>query len=363
MAIQLLYLMLSFIGVMLSGPAVTLLWVLLFKIDAGRLLAGHGLLCSLAFGCYGVFVTLMFFALQDHFIAFRPDAGARPLGKAELMRLVEEAFTRPVEGRQLFEVARSGDRLIVTWNAALDYFQVISAGGRGMKRVVVLTFDEARRRAFFVMQERDYKWSASLNAAELSLRFSTGLSAEFRTELYPSVDFSPQGGLKVELKKLTYSSDELWQPIQKAVLGAGWSLHGGMAPGLWPRLLFALPLGLLFFGAGFFAALMAANSVPAASPAQAVPQSRAEAPLEMPDIEKQLAQVLPSMKTEMIGVQIEGIVKTPPEHLQEYARRALVVYINAYARREDRCEPLLREAVAFAARLRLGGIDVPSGSK
>lgn len=360
MAIQLLYFMLSFIGVMFLGPAVALLWGILFKIDAARLFAEHRMLVSIAIGCYGVLVTFLFFALQDYFFVFRPDAATAPLSKSVLLRRIEESFARPVEGQKLFDVARVGDRLVVTWDAALRYFQLTNVGGRGMKRVVVLSFDEARHRAYFIMKERDYKWSASLGSAEFSLNYATGIFTENRTEVYPSIDYSPEGGLRVEMKKLAYNSDELWQPLQKAVLGAGWSLHGGMVPGFWHRLLFALPMGLFFLAMGVFATTMAAIGQKAAMAPTEAPVAQVESPLSVQDLEAQLAQVIPSMKTEMLAVHITGIIKTPPQHLQDYARRGLVAYLNAYMRRPDRNEALQDEAVAFAARLKLGGVDAPA---
>lgn len=364
MVSQLLLFMLSFMGVMILGPALALLWGFLFKIDAGRLFAEHRMLVSLAFGFYGALVTFLFFALQDHFIVFRPAPGTPALGKAQLMRLVEESFTKPVEGRRLIEVARSGDRLVVTWDASISYFQGVAAGGRAMKRVVVLSFDETAHRAYFLMKDRDASWSASLGAAEYSLNFSTGLSAEFRVEAYPSIGFSPEGGLRVDLKTLAYNSEELFQPIREAVLGAGWSLHGGMVPGLWHRVLFSLPVALLFLAIGLLVTAMAAHEQSKAVPTPGAAAPRAETPYVVPaDLEAQLAQVIPSMKTEMLAAQIEGIVKTPPEHIQEAARRAFAPYLNAYMRRPDRREALVDETLAFAARLKLDGVDAPARAK
>lgn len=356
---QLLSFMLCFFGLMFAGPALAVLAVFLFKVDAGRLLAEHRLACSLAFGGYGALMAFLFFALQDHFIVFRPAPGTTPLPKAELVRLVEQAFSRPVEGQNLFEVARADGRLVLTWNGELQYFQGLAAGGRGMKRVVVLTFDEPRHHVLFVMKERDVRWSASLNAAEYSLGFATGLSAEFRTEVYPSIDFSPEGGLRVDLKKLSYNSEELWQPLQKAVLGAGWSLHGGMVPGFVNRVLFSLPVALLFFGVIFFAATLAA--VERAGPSVSAAAAETPAAYAPPaDLEAQLAQALPAMSTALLAAELETMVKTPPHLLQPHARRALPPFINAYARRADRREALLEEAVAYAAGLGLPGVDLPA---
>ncbi len=357
MALQLLYLMLSLMGVMFAGPLLTMLSVMIFKIDVNRILSEHGIACAIVFALYGAFVTFMFFVLQDIFIAFWPEPGTRPLAKQELVTQIEDAFSRPVEGEKLFDVARNGDSLIVTWSASLRFFQGTSAGGRGMKRVVVLSFDENSHRAFFIMKNRDYGWSAALGSTEFSLRLSTGISAEKRTEAAPSIEYSSEKGLRVDLKTITYDSDDLLQPILKAVLGAGWSLHGGMAQGFWARMLFVVPMGLLFLAVGVFAATLFAGGGQAARKAASAPASGPADIQPLPDVENQLKAVLPSMKTEIIAAQIAGIIKTPPDHLQEYARKALVPFINAYAGREGKDEALLAEAIAFAERLHLKGIE------
>lgn len=359
MAVQLICFMLSFLGVMAGGPLLALLAVLLFKVDLGRLFSEHGLVCALAFGLYGVFVTFMFFVLQDVFIVFRPAPDVRPRTMRELVSRIEEAFSRPADGEKLFDVARRGDSLIVTWSSSIRFFQGTSLGGRGMKRVVVLSFDEKGRRASFVMKERNHAWSAALGAAEFSLGFSTGLFAERRTEAAPSLEYSPETGVRVDLKTATFDSDDLLLPIRAAVLDAGWSLHGGMAPGFWPRLLFALPIGVLFLTVGGFAIFMIADgSRTSGAEPRSFPAGSAE-PRPAEDIENQLQAVLPSMKTEMIAAQISGIIRTPPEHLQENARRALAPYLNAYMRREGRNEALLAEALAFAERQDITGIVPP----
>lgn len=353
MMTQLLQVVFSFMGIMFIGPAILVASVFFLELDVGGLLARHGTASAVVFGLYGALVTFVFFALQDHFIVFKPEKPVPPAGKAELVRRITESFGKPVAGNTLFEVAEVDGKLIVTWSASLQYFQVVVGGGRAMKRVIVLTFDEDGHKVYFLMKDKDTAWRASLQGGEFSLNYATGLSAEFRTTVYPSVDWTPEGGLKVELKKLRYDSDELWLPIQKAVLSQGWSLHGGMVHGTKHRILFALPVGLLFLALGLGVAFLSRQ--------QAAPEQRVDGPLPatvVNNLEANLAMALPSMKTDMIAVQIEGILSTPPQHLQDYSRRAFPSLVSAYIKRPDRREELVAEALAYAAREKISGVEM-----
>ena len=207
---------------------------------------------AIIFGSYGMFVALMFFQLQDIFIVFKPDPGTKPLKKSELIHLIEYGFTTPFQGRNLFDVVQTDEKVIITWASSIDYFQITNIGGSGKKRVVILSFDEEKHKVFFLMKDKDWKWNAAVKSLDFSMNFSMGIFSENTTEFHPSIDFSLDQGIKADIKKLSYNSNELWHPIQKAVLFSGWSLHGGMIPRTAYRILLSLPVALLFFGAGLF---------------------------------------------------------------------------------------------------------------
>jgi hypothetical protein len=268
MVAKLFKFMLAFIGVMASGPALAVLAILAFGVDVDGAIRAYPVAIRIGFGLYGGFVAYMFFRLQDVFIVFRPQAVSSPLSKDELVVRLEKAFGGTAEGKKLFAVARDGDRLAITWSASIDFVQLASAGGKGMKRVVVLTFDEKRRDVFFLMKDKDWGWDLSGKGVGLSLRYATGIFAEIETEYRPSIAIAEGTGLTVDLKKLSYNSNDLWMPIQTAVLAAGWTLRGGMVPGLFSRILFSAPMAMLFYLMAWFVTWLAAASPQAAGPLQ-----------------------------------------------------------------------------------------------
>ena len=247
MVAKLFKFMLAFIVMMASVPALVLLAVLVVHADVDRVIAVHPAACRVSFALYGAFVAFMFFRLQDRFIVFRPAAGTAPAAQSELLRRLERAFAAPVEGKRIFDFAKERNRVAITWSSAIDYVQPASAGGRGMKRVVVLTLEEKRHDVFFLMKDKDWGWDLSRKGFDVSLNYASGIFAEAEAEYHPSIVLTEEGGVRVDLKKLSYSSNDLWMPIQTAVLAAGWTLRGGMVPHLFARLLFAAPLALLFY--------------------------------------------------------------------------------------------------------------------
>ncbi|RJR30301.1 MAG: hypothetical protein C4576_33845 [Desulfobacteraceae bacterium] len=328
MVTKLLYFLLAYLSVMASGPVMALLLLYVFKADPGMLIAHHPVGLSIVFALYGTFVAFMFFALQDRFIVFRPPAGTTPLKQAELLDRLEKAFSTPVDGRLFFDFAKKENRAIITWAADAGFFQGTNMGGRGMKRVLVLTCDEAGYDVYFIMREKDWRWNATLASFDFSMNYSLGIYAEFTKEWYPSIGYSADG-LKVDIQKLAFSSEELMQPVQSAVLSSGWTLRGGMVPGLYHRLLFCLPLTALFFCMGLFLAWTAgAGGKHRPPPATTV---HVAAPAMSPDqYAESLRQSLPSMNLQSLRRQLEGILSAPAANFRPEFRAAFTIYGHAY---------------------------------
>ncbi|HEY3278218.1 MAG TPA: hypothetical protein VGJ94_16505 [Syntrophorhabdaceae bacterium] len=365
--------MISFVGVMAAGPALAVAAIFLMKVDFDGLVAQHGTLLSVVFALYMSFVVFMFFSLQDRFIVFRPEPGKTPRPKAEVVALLEKAFTTPVEGGKLFDFMAQGDRVVITWSSSLDYFQLTNVGGRGMKRVIVLTLDEADRDAFFIMKDKDWRWNVSKNFFSFSLNYSTGIFSEYESETYPSISFSENGGLRVDLKKLKYSSNELWIPIQTALLSSGWTLRGGMMPKFYQRVLLALPLGIVCFAFGFLVTGMGKPSLKAvainppvsresgattraATDSKRAEPSRTQAAAPLPEGVSSLEKMVSHMTTENIQVVLQGVMMTPPDYLNEETRKSFVAYGNGYLAKPDRKEDFSSKIRTFAAKNKIQGL-------
>ncbi len=348
---QLIKFVLSFMGTMAGVAAVLAALIIFSGPHFEEIFIEHGTLVSVIFALTGMFITLMFFKLQDIFIVFRPEPGTAPLSGDEIMERIEKAFSAPVNGEKLFDVARTGGKLIITWSADIDYFQITNAGASGMKRVIVLSFDESSHRVFFIMKDKDWKWNISAGAGSFSLNYSEGIYSEYRFEAYPSIEFS-EGGLKVDMKKLTYNSNDLWMPIHKAVTSGGWSLHGGMIPKLSHRIIFALPIALLFFGIGFFFTFIIQSSevkTPAETPARIEKSANH-------DITRQVEIARKGMNTEALESQLRDIMKMRKHYDSPELRKTFTVYANGYLKRKDRKDDFALQIRTYARENGLEGI-------
>lgn len=258
--------MLAFFGLLVACAGLMAVAILVVQVDVNALLTAHPEAVCIGFALFGAIITLLYFRLQDLIFVFRPERSVSPVPQDELIGRLQKAFDTPVAGKPLFDFACRKNRVVVTWSASIDYLQLGTAGGRGKKRVVVLTFRERQHDVFFLMKEKDWGWDLSKNAFSVSLSYAAGIFAEIETEYRPSIAVSKEGGLTVDIKKLHYNSNDLWLPIQDAVLAAGWTLRGGMVPGRLARILFAFPMALLFLLMALFVTWVAGSS-PAIIPA------------------------------------------------------------------------------------------------
>jgi hypothetical protein len=340
--------MLSFIGVMVSGPVLATLAIFIFKVDFDRLLVQHAMMINILFALYGIFVVLMYFRLQDVIMVFKPAVGVRAVSKSELLNRLEESFNTPVQGQRLFDFKADKDRVVITWAASINYFQGTSAGGRGMKRVIVLTLDENKHDAFFIMKDKDWGWDVSTNFFDFSLNYSAGIFVEYRTEVHPSIVFSEKGGLDVDMKKLTYNSNDLWKPIETAMLSSGWTLRGGMVPKLFHRMLFSIPVGLLFFGMAFFITYLAGLTPPKGSDIKTPVVTKEQNQAAYPDPAAQIRKTIPHLTAENLQIILEGLMKTPPDYLNQEIKTAFAAYAWGYLSKKNKKEAFVLRLKDFA---------------
>ena len=349
--------MISFVGIMGSGPALAVIAALIFRPDIDRLIRLYPMMLTVCFALYGVFVSLMFFYLQDRIFVFAPEEGVRPLPKADVVALLEKSFNAPAEGNKVFDFMAKGDRVVITWASHVNYFQVTNAGGRGMKRVIVLTLDERNRDAYFIMKDKDWRWSAAKDFLSLSLNYSTGIFAEYESEVYPSVTWSGDGGLRIDMKRLTYSSNELWIPVRTALLSSGWTLRGGMMPGFIYRALFSMVPGLLFFGMAFFCVSLAGSS-PGQKTAAAKPVAPVEGRAGISRAEEvaQVKRTIPHLSTKNLEIILNGDMNVRRDYFNAELRERFVVYANGYFAKPDRSEEFSSRVREFARKNRIEGL-------
>jgi len=348
--------MVSFIGIMASGPALGVIAALIFRSDIDRLMKLYPMTLTVLFALYGVFVSLMFFYLQDRIFVFTPAGGVRPLPKGDVVAMLEKSFSAPVEGNKLFEFMARDDRVVITWSSHVNYFQVTSGGGRGMKRVIVLTLDEKNHDAYFIMKDKDWRWSAARDFFSISLNYSTGIFAEYETEMYPSITLSGDGGLKIDMKRLTYSSNELWVPVRTALLSSGWTLRGGMMPRFIYRALFSMVPGLLFFGMAFSCVSLAGSSTPKTVMEKPAAPVQRQAGISRAEEVAQVKRTIPHLSTENLQIILDGHMRTPRDYFNAELREIFAVYANGYFAKPDRNEEFSSRVRDFARKNRIEGL-------
>lgn len=343
---KLLAFVFSFFAVILAVPLMVAVAVFLFKFDLRSFMNLHPLGTALLAAGYAFLWIFSFFALQDYFLVWKPNPQASVIGKKELIEKMENAFKRTFDGKSLYDVFRSDDdRMAITWSSSINYFQVVAGGRMGKKRVVVLSFDEKTHEAYFLMKDRDWKWSLSAGRFDFSMNYSAGIFAEISTDVVPSLTFDRDGGFAVEVKKLSYNTNELWLPIQKTLLASGWTIRGGMIPGWSYRLVLAVPFALVIFLIFYF---FPASSASITSATGAKPSPSLVTGGDRETYKKSEAEAIAKAGRLRSARELEPtlngfMTNIPQQYFGDY-EHAFVAYARAYLEKDDQ-DP------AFAARL------------
>lgn len=333
---KLLAFIFSFFAVIAVVPLIVLIAVFLFKFDLRSFMQLHPLASAIMGAAYAFIWIASFFSLQDYFLVWKPDPAVHAIGKKDLVDRLERSFKRPFDGQTLFDVFRSDDdRVAITWSSSINYFQIISGGQKGKKRVVVLTLDEKKHEAYFLMKEKDWAWSLSAGRFDFSMNFSSGIFAEISTEVMPSLTIEKDGSFSIDVKKLSYDYRELWLPIESTLLAGGWTIRGGMLPKLSYRLALAVPFALLIFLIFY---LPARNGPVLPSSSTARESARVTGAVDRETYKKnEVDQIAVSGKLMSAGnveTILDGFMKMPQQYFGDY-QHAFVAYARVYREKQD----------------------------
>jgi len=319
----------AYLGVMVGSAL--LLWLLTVILPADRVL--QWILWGIS--PWVALVAYSFFFFQDRFLGLRGDPSVSPLGKRALADQIRRVYTAP-DNREVFEVFEQGDTMCVSWAASAHYNQVMAAGGVSLKRVYVLRLDDRNKVARVVMKEKDARWSARAGGLDFSFNYMAGYSVEVQVELLPSIEVSPDGHFRFDIKKLRYDSEEIWGPLQRLVTGAGWRLQVDMLPVRWMRWAFIAGIAALVSPL----ALINPHRTTAGTPPHQEAQAAAPKPLTPEEVLSSLRQRVRQVPTPLLGNLLQQIMQSPAEHLPAFMREEFRIYADAYARRPD-AEPAI----------------------
>jgi hypothetical protein len=247
--------------------------------------------------------------------------------KQALAEEIRRLYSAP-ENRDVFEVFEQGDTMAVSWAASIRYNQLVAAGGISLKRVYVLRLDDAHKVARVVMKEKDARWSAYTGGLDFSFNYMLGYAVEFQIELAPSIEVSPDGRLRFDIKKLRYDSEEVWGPLQRLVTGAGWRVQVDMLPVRWMRWALIAGIALLLLPLAFVD-LRRPTGGRSAEPAAAATALTPDETLVA--IRRSVGKV----PTALLGSSLQQIMRVPAEHLHPFVREEFRIYADAYSRRGD----------------------------
>jgi len=335
---KLLAYLFSFFAVIATVPLIVVIAIFLFKLDLRSFMNSHPLATSIIVSVYAFIWVIAYFGLQDYFIVWKPEPNIAPIGKSELLDKLERSFKRPFDGKALFDIFCSeDDRIAITWSSSVSYFQIISGGEIKKKRVVVLSFDEKKHEAFFLIKEKDSRWSLSTNRFDFSMNYSAGIFAEISTVAVPSVTIAKDGTFSIDVKKLTYDYRELWLPIENLLLTGGWTIRGGMLPKLSHRLALALPFALLIFFLFFY--FPTKDSVFSALPTKAKTSQNETKVIDRETYKKNEAdQIAISGKlrtASSIESSLDGFMKVPKKFFGDY-KYEFIAYAKVYMEKKDK---------------------------
>jgi hypothetical protein len=330
---KLLAFVFSFFAVIAVVPLIVVIAVFLFKFDLRSLMNLHPLGTAIAAAGYAFIWVMSFFFLQDYFIVWKPDPGVASISKTELIDKLERSFKRTFDGKDLFDVFRSDDgKVAITWSSTIKYFQIVSGGQMGKKRVVVLTFDEKKHEAHFLMTEKDWRWSLSTNRFDFSMNYAVGIFAEMSTDIVPSVTIDKDGNFTIDVKKLSYDYRELWLPIENTLLANRWTIRGGMLPKLSHRLALAVPLALLLFLIFY---IPARGGVSSTTPTKEYETKAVDRETYDKNEAAQIAVSGKLMSASNIEPILDGFMKLPRKYFGDY-KSAFLAYSKVYLEKTDK---------------------------
>jgi hypothetical protein len=334
---KLLAFLFSFFAVIAVVPLIVLIAVFLFKFELRSFMNLHPLVVAIIAAGYAFIWVMSFFAMQDYFIVWKPDPKVASISKTELIDKLERSFKRNFDGKALYDVFRSDDgKVAITWSSSINYFQIVSSGQIGKKRVVVITFDEKKHEAYFLMTEKDWRWSLSTNRFDFSMNYAIGIFAEMSTDIIPSVTIDRDGSFAIDVKKLSYDYRELWLPIENTLLANGWTIKGGMLPKLSHRLALAVPLALLLFLIFYIPTRDSASST--APTNGKIPEYETKVVDRETYDKNEAAQIAVSgklMSVSNIEPILDGFMKLPRKYFGDY-KSAFLAYSKVYMEKTDK---------------------------
>src|SRR5438128_978236 len=186
------------------------------------------------------------------------------------------------------------------------------------------------------MKEKDVRWSAQAGGLDFSFNYMAGYSVEVQVELLPSIEVSPDGHFRFDIKKLRYNSEEIWGPLQRLVTGAGWRLQVDMLPVRWMRWAFIAGIAALVSPI----ALINPHRPTSGAATHQQAQAAAPRPLTPEEVLSSMRQSVRQIPTLLLGNVLQQIMRSPAEHLPPLMREELRIYAPAYARRSH-AEPAI----------------------
>jgi hypothetical protein len=178
---------------------------------------------------FAAYWVIIFFWIPKAVIVLHPNPQVTPMSEQVLVERLQTAFSQKgAENETMFSIVQDRHKVLITWSNTLQAFQITSAHGIKKKVSFVLSLDEAKHTAFLVMKEMDATWDASTaRLFDFSFSYNVGLFAEISTTWAPSLQVDDAGNISFNVEKLSYNSDEIFQPIQKILADSGWTLRSG----------------------------------------------------------------------------------------------------------------------------------------
>lgn len=171
----------------------------------------------------------LFFYFPKKILYFRPFPDAATRSTQAMIDSLSTMFeVAEKDGKNIFDVHVDGNRVRITWSAAVYANQLLSVSGQTIKHLFILTFREPSKTMKLVQRDVRINWGLTGLSVFAGLQFSQGVFMEYEREFVPSLIFSADGAVRFDVQRIRYNSNEIVKTVLYVAAKNGWAVQFAM---------------------------------------------------------------------------------------------------------------------------------------
>jgi len=196
-----------------------------------------------------VILTITDFIWRQIFTMY--PGGNTPVAVEEVKGQIRDAFAVSEGDTVLFDVKEDGNKMLVSWSGDISQFQLVQGGKINEEREFQLTFMPGTKTIGLTQVSKSSSQSVGIWGFFSSFGYSRGLTLEVFAKIIPSFGVNENGRVVIDMKKLSYNSNDILSPILHIAKESGWKVQVRFWDRVYKGILIYLVISLIM--AAFFA--------------------------------------------------------------------------------------------------------------